>query len=340
MVSSMSAAPLDPTTIVVLFDKPLLDTVFAPALEALRADGADVQVVRTLDAAGPALRAAADVLIAAGHLAILGDDLAGWPRLRALVSPFTGSEGFDEPGVTARGILIANGQARENSESTAEATILLALAAWYDLAGTEAVLRRDAPRAMPPRARMVAGKTVGIIGYGDIAKAVLRRLEGWGVDILIHTRTVPETAPAGVRFAGLDEVVAAADILMVLASLNPSTRHMFDGERLARLKPDCLFVNSSRGGLVDEAALAAILQARPEMRAALDVFEVEPLPADSPLRDLPNAILTPHMLSHTRDSIAAMPKLLLANVRAVLAGQLPPCTRNPAIAEAWGERWS
>ncbi|WCT74357.1 NAD(P)-dependent oxidoreductase [Sphingomonas naphthae] len=339
----MSAAPLDPSagrTVAVVFDKPLLRTIFRPAIDALEAGGATVHLVAALDAIEPAVRAEADVLIAAGHLAVSGDDLADWPKLRALVSPFTGFEGFDAPGVTARGILIANGQARENTESTAEATILLMLAAWYDLSGTEAVLRRDIPRAMPPRARMVAGKTIGIIGYGDIAKAVVRKLAGWGVDILIHTRTVPDTAPEGVRFAALDEVVAAADILMVLAALNPSTRHMFHAARLARLKPDCLFVNTSRGGLVDEAALAEILAARTQMRAALDVFEVEPLPADSPLRDLPNAILTQHMLSHTRDSIEAMPKLLLANVQAVLAGELPPCTRNPEIAEAWVQRWS
>ena len=101
------------------------------------------------------------------------------------------------------------------------------------------------------------------------------------------------------------------------------------------MKPDALLVNTSRGGLIDEAALARQLSLRPEMRAALDVFEVEPLPADSPLRSLPNVVLTPHSVSHTRESIIAIADLLLANILAVIDGRMPPAPVNAEIAEKW-----
>lgn len=317
-----------------LFEAPRLIQMFDGAVRGLRDQGHDVRVVPP-SAISDALRDTTDILVAPGQMRLEAAAFDAWPRLRAIVSPFTGIEGFDVAGFTQRGILVANGAAEENSTSTAEATILLLLAAWYDLAGTTALIESGEPAPLPPRARMLAGRTVGVIGHGEIGRRVVAQLAGFGVKLLVHSRSGATGLPDCARPADLDTVIAQADIICVCAALNPSTRHILNADRLAAMKPDVLLVNTSRGGLIDEAALARQLAERPEMRAALDVFEVEPLPADSPLRALPNVVLTPHSVSHTRESIAAVGDLLLANVLALAEGRMPPAPVNAEIAEQW-----
>lgn len=291
-----------------------------------------------LDEVPAPVAAGCDILILPGQLSFPEARFALWPRLRALISPFTGIEGFDVAAASARAILVANGQSRENSDSLAEATILLILASLYDLDAIRAVLREGRPRPSPMPGQMLAGKRLGLIGFGAVARSITARLAPWGAAIAVHTRTVPQSIPPGLSFVCLDELIAQSDVIVMLAGFNAANHHMLDAARLAQMKPDVLLVNVARGGLIDEAALAEILVARPRMRAALDVFEVEPLPADSPLRRLPNAILTPHMLGHTRDSVASLPPLLVANVRAIVVGEAPPCLCNPEALGGWRDR--
>src|SRR5271165_2306522 len=164
----------------------LLDDVAA----RLRAAGCEVVsfgAVESFPTDGSAL-AEADVLVCSPALACTRALMAGAPRLRAVISPFIGVEGIDENAATELGILVANGQTSENAESMAEATILLMLAALYDLRHSEAVMRGEVSRPAGSRALMLRGRTVGLIGYGNIARAITVRLGGWGARLFAWSR--------------------------------------------------------------------------------------------------------------------------------------------------------
>lgn len=314
--------------------------LFVPIVERLRALGHDVvfhEDSAAFAAADTGL-AGVDALIAASNFACPRALLASADRLRGIVSPTTGIEGFDLAAATEFGILVANGQTAENVDSMAEATILLMLAALYDLHGSEAVLRENRPRPAPVSARMLGGKTVGMIGYGRIARAVAARLAAWNVSIQAYVRRVPADRGA-VRFVGLDELLRTSDVVCVLATLNRDSEGLLDADRLALLKPEAVLVNTARGALIDEPALVALAKARPDLRLALDVFTEEPLPPASPLRDLPNAILTPHMVGQSREYYTALPDVAVAAVQHLLAGQVPPYICNPEAIPRWWARW-
>lgn len=251
-------------------------------------------------------------------------DIAAAPRLRAVVTPSLGYEGVDTAALAARGIGFANGHAAENFETVAEAAILFMLTNLYRLREVEARLRDDVRREGPPTARMLKGKTVGIIGFGNIARALVARLSGWDTDILVATRSPLAARGPNIRPGSLDELLARSDILVPLLPLTPETHGMLSRERLLRTKAGAMLINLSRGAIVDEAALTD-----PEVTAhlgpvALDVFTVEPLPADSPLRALEGALLTNHEVSHTQENLGALFDLALANLRAAVRGEAMP----------------
>jgi len=281
-----------------------------------------------------------DAVIAAPSFACSRALMASANRLRGIVSPITGVDGFDVDAAAELGILIANGQIRENTVGMAEATILLVLAAMYDLHGTEAVLRQNLARPVQMNARMLCDKTVGIIGFGQIARAVALRLAGWNVPIQAYARRVPDDAPSNVHFVALDELLRTSDVVCVLATLNSESRGLLNADRLRLLKRDAVLVNTARGPIIDETALCEIARQRPDLRLALDTFTTEPLSPRSPLRDIPNAILTPHMLGHTQESQAALPDTAAENVRRILAGQLPLYVCNPGVISRWQARWA
>lgn len=310
-------------------------------MEQLRGSGHDVTFYETtaaFEAAGPDL-AGADILVAASSFPCTRALMASAARLRAIVSPTTGIEGFDLVAASELGILVANGQTRENVESMAEATIMLILASLYDLHGSEAVLREGRRRPAEVKARMLGGKTVGMIGFGRMARAVAARLAGWNVSLQAYVRRVPADA-GDVQFVGLDELLRTSDVVCVLATLNRDSEGLLNAERLALLKPEAVLINTARGAIIDEDALYTLAKARPDLRLALDVFTTEPLPTDSKLRDLPNAILTPHMAGQSREAYSALPGTAVANVRLLLAGQVPHHVCNPDAVPRWRTRWS
>jgi phosphoglycerate dehydrogenase-like enzyme len=282
----------------------------------------------------------AEVAVVAPSFACSRALLAPARQLRGIVSPVTGIEGIDIAAATELGIVVANGQVPENAESIAEATILLMLASLYDLHGTEAVLRNNLPRPRRMTARMLQGKTVGLVGFGQIARAITLRLAGWGIALQAYARRLPDNAPDDVRFVNLDALMSTSDVVCVLATLNNESRGLLNARRLSLLKQGAVLINTGRGPIIDEEALCQIAKERPDLRLALDTFTVEPLPAASPLRDIPNAILTPHMVGHTQEALDAMPALAVENVTRVLGGKLPVNVCNPAVVSRWLARWS
>lgn len=258
------------------------------------------------------------------------------PALRGVVFPTIGTESIDLQAANELGVVVANGPTPENFNSMAESTVLLMLALMYDLHGTERVLRENAPRPATMRARMLMGKTVGLVGLGRIGAGVAARLANWGVRVLAVTRSMdPGRAPPGVELVGLDELLSHSDVVSIHTTLTAETHHMIGAEQLARMKSSAFLVNTSRGGVIDERALTGALRARSIAGAALDAFDAEPLPADSPLRTLENVILTPHMVGHTQEIYAAIPGVAVENVERIMRGEAPLYCRNPEALDAW-----
>jgi D-3-phosphoglycerate dehydrogenase len=281
--------------------------------------------------------AQADVLFASPNLQVTPALLDGAPRLRALVAISTGTDNIDVHAATARGIVVGHGPTTENVESMAEATMLLILALLYDLKGAERMMsgKGAGVRRVP---RMLKGRTVGLLGFGRIAKALAHRLSGWGVRVLAYGRS--GDLPQGIEPASLERLLAESDIVSVHLTLAAESRNLLDRRRLLQMKPGAFLINTARGGIVDETALHELVAGGHIGGIAFDVFETEPLAADSPLRRLGPAILTPHVLGHTKESIDALPAAAAANIVRALRGEAPLFVRNPEVLPAWRERFA
>jgi D-3-phosphoglycerate dehydrogenase / 2-oxoglutarate reductase len=180
------------------------------------------------------------------------------------------------------------------------------------------VRRGDWPK---PQGVSLAGRTLGIVGLGSIGRGVAKRAVAMGMTVVGFDPEPGAQAMAeglGVRVAGVDEVFQVADVLSLNAPLTQETRHIADAARIGRMKPGAFLVNTARGPLVEEPALVVALASGRLAGAALDVFETEPLPADSPLRELPNVILGSHNASNTAEAVSRVNRLAIANALAVL----------------------
>jgi D-3-phosphoglycerate dehydrogenase len=261
------------------------------------------------------------------------------PRLRGVCYPTIGIETLDLAAATELGIIVGHGATRGNVVGMAESTIMLMLMLLYDVRKNIATLARGEWRRPRPVARQLEGKTVGMVGFGRIARAITERLAPFGVRILTYSpRVRPEMLPPGVTKAELPIVLAESDIVCLLAGLTAETRRMIGAAELAQMKPDAFLINTGRGELVDEDALFETLRDKRIAGAALDTFSVEPLPSDSSLRGLDNVILTPHTVGHTVEGADEFVPVLAENIRRILAGNLPLHCPNPQAEPAWRAR--
>lgn len=167
----------------------------------------------------------------------------------------------------------------------------------------------------------LAGLTMGIVGFGQTGRAVARRARAFDMNVLVHTPTPPSPAPEGVRFADLETVFRESDIVSIHAPLTPLTENLVNAERLALMKPSAYFVNTSRGGLVDELALAAALRERRLAGACLDVMREEPPELNHPLFRLNNCIITPHHAWASKAARIRCMRIAAENLAAFLAGK-------------------
>ena len=323
----MASATLGAVAPVLIVEPPERDYMARPILEDLRRTGVAVERVNSYaEARLDAVQTLVSPICSA-------EVMARAPDLRAIVNPYTGSEHIDRAEASRRGIVVGIGQTQENVAGMAEATILLLLDAFYDLKRAERVLR-EGDRRPAVQARQLAGKTVGLLGFGRIAQAVAARLAGWGVELLVSAPRAPAFPPYAAS-AALEDLLRRSDAVLVLCSLNESTHNLLNRERLALMKPGAVLVNTARGGIVDEAALCEAARSGRIGRVALDAFAIEPLPLDSPLRTLPNAMLTPHMIGHTIEAEQSMQRTAAESVRRVLAGAPPVHVLNPEVLPSW-----
>lgn len=163
------------------------------------------------------------------------------------------------------------------------------------------------------------GLTLGLVGYGQIGRAVARIGRAFGMRVLVHTRT-PGADGDGLRFVGLDDLFRLSDVVSLHCPLGPATERLVNAERLALMKPTAFLVNTGRGGLVDEAALAQALAAGRLAGAGLDVLTSEPPSADNPLLAAPRCTITPHIAWATRAARARLIAVAAGNLEAFLAG--------------------
>jgi lactate dehydrogenase-like 2-hydroxyacid dehydrogenase len=173
----------------------------------------------------------------------------------------------------------------------------------------------------------VAGATLGIVGFGRIGAAVARRAAGFDMEILAWSRTPKDVE--GVTFVPLDEVLRRSDVVSLHCALTDETRGLIGAKELRAMKHTSVLVNTARGPIVDQGALARALRTGEIFAAGLDVVDHEPIPADDELLSLPNCLVLPHVGSATVATRARMADMAVDNVLAVLAGDPPPTCVNP-----------
>ena len=264
-------------------------------------------------------------------------DAAG-PRLRVVSNYAVGFDNVDVPACTARGVVVTN-TPDVLTAATADLTWALILAAARRVTEGDRLMRARVPWDWTPGfmlGREVTGATLGIVGLGRIGHAVAARARGFDMRVLYHSPTrKPDTEVAlALEHRDLPALLAESDIVTVHVALTEETRHLFDREAFEAMKPTAVLVNTSRGAVVDEAALAHAL-ARGEIAAAgLDVFEDEPR-AHPDLLERENVVLTPHLGSATVETRTAMGMLAARNLVDALEGRRPAAAVNP---EALGSR--
>ena len=260
--------------------------------------------------------------------------IANLPRCRAMVKYGIGVDNIDIAAATKHRIVICNAAAFCVEEVSDHALALL-LAAARRVVAMDRNIRSggwfDFPQANSVRRlRML---TVGLIGFGRVAQAVARKLQGWGMPILAFDPFAP-TAPAGphVRTVALDELLRTSDLISIHVPLTADSRGMIGEAELRRMKNSAIVVNTSRGPVIDETSLVKALQEEWIACAALDVFDSEPLAADHALLSLKNTILTPHYAGRSEDSMAELKRTVADSVEAVVKGFWPPFPVNPQVA--------
>jgi phosphoglycerate dehydrogenase-like enzyme len=245
--------------------------------------------------------------------------MAAAPGLRVISSHGTGTDAIDRAEAARRGIQVCNTPGA-NARAVAEHALALILAAAKLLPQAEAALRAgDFGYRDRHATTELAGRTLGLVGFGHVARLLAAMGACLGMRVLVASAHAgaAELAALGAAAADLDRICAEADVLSLHAV--PRGAPLFDAARLARLRPGAILVNTARGALVDEAALARALHDGRLGAAALDVFRHEPLPQDSPLLAAPNLILTPHMAGSAEAAQRRTAEAAARNVLAALA---------------------
>ena len=253
--------------------------------------------------------------------------LARMPRLRFISRLGIGYDMIDVDAASERGVAVANTPDYCVEEVVAH-TLALVLAGVRGVVVADRQVRAGgwAVTELAPPARRPSRLTLGVLGLGRIGSLVAAQARALGFRVLAHDPAQPGSS------VPLDELLAAADVLTLHLPLTPETHHLIDAAALARMRRGAIVVNTSRGSLIDEAALAEALRSGQVAGAALDVYEQEPLPLDSPLRELPGVILSPHAAWYSPEALTDLPRLATQQVIEFLAGAAVPNVVNAAPA--------
>jgi (S)-sulfolactate dehydrogenase len=298
----------------------------APAVEALRARFEVDYRPKLVDDAS-ALEAAlpwADAWIVRNRTQVRGRALDAAANVRVIGRLGVGLDNIDLAACEARGIEVIPASGA-NAESVAEYVITAALMLLRGAyAATRAVEAGTWPRQMLSQGREAAGKVLGVVGLGSIGRLTARKARAMGMKVVAHDPLLPPQAEAwneiGDGARSLDALLRESDVVSLHIPLTVDTRGLLDRARLATMKRDAVVINTARGGIIDEVALAVMLREGRLGGAALDVFEKEPLAAGSPLAGVPRLLLTPHIAGVTLESNERVSALIAERVAAALGG--------------------
>jgi D-3-phosphoglycerate dehydrogenase len=244
-----------------------------------------------------------DGLIVRSATQVTARVLAAGKTLRIVGRAGAGVDNIDVPAATRAGVVVENTPGGNTTSAGEHAVALM-----FALARHVAPADREMHAGQWPKKGLtgteLTGKTLGLVGFGRVASVVAKVGRALDMTVLVFDPYISEAkaAEAGVRRVALDALLTASDFISVHSPLTPETRNLIGREAFAKMKPSVRIVNAARGGIVDEAALIEALKSGKVAGAALDVFESEPLAAESPLRTLPNVVLTPHLGASTHEA--------------------------------------
>jgi D-3-phosphoglycerate dehydrogenase len=249
------------------------------------------------------------------------------PRLLGIAKMGAGVENIDIAAATDNRVLVANSPAV--TIAVAEAALLLMMAITKPLLVMLESARKGVSPPAEARGTELYGKTVGIVGFGQIGSHLGKITRGMGMKVLVYD---PFISPVdGFQFTTLDELLQQSDFVSLHCPLVPETRHLIGERELGLMRPTAYLINTSRGGVVDEPALVAALRQGAIKGAGLDVVEDEPPKADNPLFSLPNVLVTPHALARTWESITKVSDMVQDAIYDILRGARPQYALNPSI---------
>ncbi|MCF8565830.1 2-hydroxyacid dehydrogenase [Alicyclobacillus tolerans] len=247
------------------------------------------------------------------------------PNLKVIGVARAGTENVDVQAATQRGIAVVNVMGR-NAEAVSDFAVGLMLSEGRNIARAHAAIKQGAWRKEFSNSSYVPelkGKTVGIVGYGYIGRLVAQKLSGFGVHAMVYDPWVDkaQAEQTGVEVVDKETLFKSADFITLHARLTEDSKNLVSHRELDLMKPTAYLINTARAGLVDMDALVSALQEGKIAGAALDVFEVEPIPAGHPLLELDNVTLTTHIAGTTREALTRSPQLLVQEVAKLLDGQ-------------------
>ena len=261
------------------------------------------------------------------------------PKLKVIVQYAVGYDNIDISAATERGIVVTNTPG-VLTETTADLTWALILATSRRITQADAYVRNGKwSVAWGPELLLgedVHGATLGIVGLGRIGQAVAKRAKGFDMRVIYHTRSnTPEIRriadDIGAESSSLENLLQQADVVTLHVPLTPDTFHMIGYRELRMMKSSAILINTSRGPVIDEEALFAVLESGHLFSVGLDVFEEEPTPSGNPLLSLPNIVVAPHIGSASRRTRTVMAEMCAENLVAALRGEKPPNIVNPEV---------
>jgi D-3-phosphoglycerate dehydrogenase len=264
-----------------------------------------------------------------GQVGVSGDVLRAAKKLKLLHKWGVGYDNIDIETARELGIKVAR-TTGSNAVAVSEFAIGLTISTLRLIAYGNAELKKGNWRTgqLPSDTYTLSGKTVGIVGFGAIGKNVAKLLKGFGCTILYSKRTpldAAEEAALGVKHASMEEILTQADVVSLHCPLTPETKDLIDLAALGKMKKTAVLINVARGGVVNEADLVTALRAKEIAGAAMDVYEIEPLPASSELLTLDNLVTTPHLAAMAADNFAPVVTRMFANMQHVSRGEpVPP----------------
>ncbi len=304
------------------------DTYSTESLERLRTELV-CEIIRTERRPSAADLARADGMLIRSRTAIDAELLAQAPKLKAIVSATSGYDHVDVELCKQKGVA-ALYTPEANAPAAAELTLMLMLACLRRMSSVQRALRNREWKDATRPGRELGGQTVGIVGLGRVGSRVARLVQSFGAEVAAHDPYQKDEVFQALNLErlGFSEVLASADILTMHVPLTKETRHFINARTLEQARDGLIFINTSRGPVVDERALLASLDTGEVAAAGLDVFETEPLAAQSRLRKIESVVLTPHVgafteAALTRASEMAVEALILALVQGEQRDPIP-----------------